>query len=91
MGNEAEGAGLGIKCMPTLCLASGVRAGAGAVGGVMCGAWWGRGAVLHVRIAELSGVGPLQLQVVWVCLVEAVEGSERAPLDAGMSSSVRWG
>ena len=83
VGNEGEGAGSGIRRVGVLSLASCVRAGAGAVRGVMCGVWWRRGAVLDARVGELPGVGPLQLQDVWVWLLEALEASEEAPLDAG--------
>ena len=37
VGNEDEGAGSGIRCVCELSLVSGVRAGAGAVGGIMFG------------------------------------------------------
>ena len=66
-----------------LSRASFVRAGAGAVGFVRCGAWRRRGVVLDAQGGELSGGGPPQLHDMWVCLLEAVEGAEEAPLDAG--------
>ena len=81
-GNEGEGAGSGIRCVCALYLVSRVCAGAGAVSGVMCGSWWRRGDVLNAQVGELFGRGSLQLQELWVCLLEAVEGSEEAPVDA---------
>ena len=44
---------------------------------------------LSARVGWLSDGGPLQLQAVWVCLLEAVEGAEEALLDAG--HVLRWG
>ena len=88
--NEDEGAGLGIGCGRTLSLVFPVRAGAGVVRAVMCDACWLPGAVLAVRVGYPGG-GPLQVQDVWVCLLQAFEGSEEALLDADMSSSVRLG
>ena len=82
--NEAEGAGSGIGCVRALCLVSSVRAGAGAVGGVMCGTRWRSGVVLAARVSGLSAGGaPLQLQDVRVCLLEVVEDAKEALLDAG--------
>ena len=80
--NEDQGAGLGIRCVCTLSLVSRVCAAAGAVGGVMCGMWWCSGAVSAARVNGLCG-GPLQLQDVWMCLLEVVEGAQEASLDAG--------
>ena len=82
VGNEDEGVGSGIGCVHALSLVSCVRAGAGAVGGVMCGTWSHIGVAWAARVGGLSGEGPLQLQDVWVCLLEAVEGAKEASLDA---------
>ena len=73
----------GIGRVHALSLASCVHAGADSVCCVTCGVWRCRGVVLDVRAGELSGGGaPLQLQEMWLYLLEAVEGSEEAPLDA---------
>ena len=81
--NEDEGAGWDIGCVRALSLVSRVLAGAGAVGGVMCGTWWCSCVVSAARVSELSGVGPHQLQDVRLCLLEVVEGAEQSSLDAG--------
>ena len=70
--NEDDGVGSGIGCVHALSLVFRMHAGVGAVGGVVCGA----------QVSRLSGGGPLQLQDVWVCNLEVVEGAEEAPLDA---------
>ena len=67
-----------------------VRVGAGALSGVMCGTCWCSSIVLAVRVSGLSGGGPLQLQDVWVCLLEVVEGEEEAWLDAGHVLMHMW-
>ena len=69
--------------MRSFSLVSGVRAGAGVVGGVMCGARWRRGVVSAERVRGVSGRGPLQLQDVWLRLLEAFEGAKEALLEAG--------
>ena len=68
--NEDEGVCSGIRCVCALSLVSRMRAGAGAVGGVLCGTRWRGGVVLAVWVSGLSGGGPVQLQDVWVCLLE---------------------
>ena len=84
VGNEDEGAGSGIRRVHALFLMSRLRAGAGVVGGVMCGTCWCSRVVPAARVSGLSeGGGPLQLQEVWVCLLGAVEAAEEASLDAG--------
>ena len=45
VGKEEEGAGCGIGRVRTLCLVSGLRADAGALGGGLCGTWCGSGVV----------------------------------------------
>ena len=61
----------------------GVHAGAGVVAGVMCGVW----CVVELpqlrrQVSYPGGGGPLELQDVWVCLLEAFAGAEEALLDA---------
>ena len=73
--NEDEGPGSGIGCVRALSLVSRVRAGAGAVGGVMCGTWWRSCVASAAQVSGLSWGGPLQLQDVWVCLLEVVKGA----------------
>ena len=58
---------------------------AGAGAGCWCHVWCvvvSRG-VSAVLAGGLCGGGPIQLQDVWVCLLEAFEGGEEALLDAG--------
>ena len=55
--NEDEGAGSGIGCVRALSLVSRLRAGAGAVGGVMCGTSSRSGVVSAVRVSGLSRGG----------------------------------
>ena len=81
--NEDEGAGLGIRCVRAMSLVFRVCAGAGSVGGGMCGTWWRSNVFSAARVSGLFGGGPPQLQDVWVCLLEVVEGAEEASLDAG--------
>ena len=45
--------------------------------------WRCGGIVSALRAGGLSGGAPPQLQDVWVCLLEVVEGAEEALLDAG--------
>ena len=59
--NEDEGVASGIGCVRALSLVSCVRAGAGAVGGVVCGTRRRGGLVSAARVGGLSGGGPLQL------------------------------
>ena len=66
VGNEGEAGPQGIGHVPACSLASCVRAGAGAVGCVVCGVWWRRGVILDARVVDLPGGGTLQLQDVWV-------------------------
>ena len=53
--NEDKGVGSGIVCVRALSLVSRVRAGAGAVGGVVCGTRWRGGVVSAAPASGLSG------------------------------------
>ena len=76
--HEDEGADSGIGFVRAQSLVTRVRAGAGAVGGVMCGTWWRSGVISAARVSGLSGRGLLQLHEVWLRLQEVVEGAEEA-------------
>ena len=73
----------GIRCVRALSLVSRVRAGAGAVGGVMCGTCSPSGVASAARVSWLSRGGTLQLGDVWLCLLDVVQNAEEASLDAG--------
>ena len=66
LGNENEGAGSVIGFVRALSLVSRVRAGAGGVGGVMCGSCWRPGVVSAAPAGGSSRGNPAQFRDVLV-------------------------
>ena len=74
--NEDEGASSGTRHVRAPSLVT-----CGCRRRCICMLWCG-GVVSSVRARGLPGGGPYLLQDVWLCLLEVVEGAEKASLDA---------